>query len=125
MFSGRAVSETSKIPKQNAGGRPDLDVRGSFVSAASDVHDEGPVVGLHEHAGGLRARRVVGGGAAPVRTLHAAARRLLHALFAVVTLLKRHRSVVRTDSNIVHRIFSIYWASPPPPPTAPIPSSPV
>ena len=64
---------------------------GPFVPAAGDVHHERPLVRLHQHARGLGTRGVVGGGTAAVRALHAAARRLLHALLAVVAFLTTHR----------------------------------
>ena len=60
---------------------------GAFMPAAGDVDHEGPLVGLHQHPGGLGAGGVVGGGTAAVWALHAAARRLLHALLAVVAFL--------------------------------------
>lgn len=61
---------------------------GRPVAVAGDEDDEGPVVGVHEDAGRLRAGRVEGRGAAAVRALHAAAAHLpQQPLPAVRTLL--------------------------------------
>lgn len=64
-----------------------LNLSGAFVATAGNVDNKRPLVWLHQHSGGLSAGGVVGGGAAAVGTLHAAARCLLHPLLAVVTLL--------------------------------------
>lgn len=48
---------------------------------------KGPFIRLHEHPSSLRAGGVVGGGAAAMRALHTAARRLLHPLLTVVAFL--------------------------------------
>lgn len=68
---------------------PHLDLCGTFVSTAGDVDDKRPLVRLHEHPCGLGTGGVVGSGAAAMRALHAATRRLLHPLLTIVALLRR------------------------------------
>lgn len=68
---------------------PHLDLSRAFVATAGDMNDKGPLVGLHKDSGSLSAGGVIGGGAAAMRTLHTAARRLLHPLLTVVALLSR------------------------------------
>lgn len=64
-----------------------LDLSGAFVSTAGNVDHKGPFIGLHQYSGSLCTGGVVGCGAAAVRALNTAARRLLHPLLTVVTFL--------------------------------------
>lgn len=66
------------------------------MAGGEDV--EGPVVRVHENAGGLGAAGVERRGAASVRALDAAALQPLHPLPAVHALLQRGRR--RTGGNI-------------------------
>lgn len=52
------------------------------------MNNERPVIRVHKNTCSLCAGRMVRGGAAAMRTLHTAARRLLHAPLTVVTFLK-------------------------------------
>jgi len=62
------------------------------VSLAGDEDGEGPVLRVHEVAGGLSAGGVERRGAAPVGALHAAASHLpLHPLPAICTLLQERQ----------------------------------
>lgn len=77
-----------------------FDLSGAFVSTAGDMHDEGPLVWLHEYSGGLGTRRVVGGRTAAVGALHTAAGRFLHPLLTVVTLLPGTTQILGLSMNI-------------------------
>lgn len=74
------------------------------MSLAGDEDGEGPVLRVHEIAGGLSAGGVERRGAAPVGALHAAARHLpLHPLPAICTLLqerqRKKKNVAREQIN--------------------------
>lgn len=60
---------------------------------------EGPVVRLHEHTCSLGTGRVVGSGTAAMRALHTAARRLLHPLLTIVTLLIEEKKDRQSDKQ--------------------------
>lgn len=62
---------------------------------------KGPAVGLQEHACGLGTGGVVGGGAAAMGALHAAAGRLLHSLLTIVALLRRGRQTTVRRSVVL------------------------
>jgi len=72
------------------------------VSTAGNVDYKGPFIGLHEHSCSLGTGGVVGSGAAAMRALHTAARRLLHPLLTVVALL----SEIKTQEP---RLRKLQW----------------
>lgn len=82
---------------------PYLDLSGTFVSTAGDMHHKGPFIWLHENSSGLGTCGVVGSGTAAVRALHAAARCFLHPLLTVVTFLpgkmKNHQHAGDAEKN--------------------------
>lgn len=80
-----------------------LDLSWAFVTTAGNMDHKWPFIGLHEYPCSLSTGRVVGSGTTAMRTLHAAARCLLHSLLTVVTLLSEMQiKGVRAQESAEH-----------------------